>query len=54
MLAVERGLQALADLMKELEAAPLEEKAKEFIVTDAETEELNVPTVEDALKVRPI
>ena len=50
MLAVERGLQALADLMKELEAAPLEEKAKEFIVTDAETEELNVPTVEDALQ----
>ena len=50
MLAVERGLQALADLMKELEAAPLEEKAKEFIVTDAETEELNVPTAEDALQ----
>ena len=30
MLAVERGLQALADLMKELEAVPLEEKAKEL------------------------
>ena len=28
----------------------LEEKAKEFIVTDAETEELNVPTAEDALQ----
>ena len=50
MLAVERGLQALADLMKELETAPLEEKAKEFIVTDSETEELNVPTAEDALQ----
>ncbi|WP_029410448.1 helix-hairpin-helix domain-containing protein [Treponema pedis] len=49
MLAAERGLQPLADLMKELEAVPLEEKAKEFIVTNAENEELNVPTAEEAL-----
>ncbi len=49
MLAVERGLQPLADFMKTLEAAPLEEKAKDFVVTEPETEELAVPTVQDAL-----
>ncbi len=50
MLAAERGLQPLADLMKTLETVPLEEKAKEFVVTDVEAEERKVPTVEDALK----
>ena len=49
MLAVERGLQALADLMKELEEAELVKRAQEFVKTDCEDEMLNVPTVEDAL-----
>ena len=49
MLAVERGLQALADLMKELEEAELVKRAQEFVKTDCEDETLNVPTVEDAL-----
>nr|WP_314994665.1 Tex family protein [uncultured Treponema sp.] len=49
MLAVERGLQALADLMKELEEAELIKRAQEFVKTDCEDETLNVPTVEDAL-----
>lgn len=49
MLAIEKGLQPLADLMKELEASQVEEKAKEFIVTDADPKELNVPTVDDAI-----
>ena len=49
MLAVERGLQGLADLMKELEEAELVKRAQDFIKTDCEDETLNVPTVEDAL-----
>ena len=49
MLAVERGLQALADLMKELEETELVKRAQEFVKTDCEDETLNVPTVEDAL-----
>ncbi len=49
MLAVERGLQALADLMKELEEAELVKRAQEFVKTDCEDETLNVPTAEDAL-----
>ena len=49
MLAVERGLQGLADLMKELEEAELVKRAQEFVKTDCEDETLNVPTVEDAL-----
>ena len=49
MLAVERGLQALADLMKELEEAALVKRAQEFVKTDCEDETLNVPTAEDAL-----
>ena len=49
MLAVERGLQALADLMKELEEAALVKRAQEFVKTDCEDETLNVATVEDAL-----
>ena len=49
MLAVERGLQALADLMKELEEAELVKQAQEFVKTDCEDETLNVPTAEDAL-----
>ena len=49
MLAVERGLQDLADLMKELEEAELVKRAQDFVKTDCEDETLNVPTVEDAL-----
>ena len=49
MLAVERGLQGLADLMKELEEAELVKRAQGFVKTDCEDETLNVPTVEDAL-----
>jgi uncharacterized protein len=52
MIAVEKGLQPLADAMQELEAAPLLEKAAEF-VTPANAEiaaELVVATTEDALQ----
>ena len=49
MLAVERGLQGLADLMKELEEAELVKRAQDFVKTDCEDETLNMPTVEDAL-----
>ena len=49
MLAVERGLQGLADLMKELEEAELVKRAQDFVKTDCEDGTLNVPTVEDAL-----
>ena len=49
MLAVERGLQGLADLMKELEEAELVKRAQDFVKTDCEDAALNVPTVEDAL-----
>lgn len=49
MLAVERGLQPLADLMKELADEELERRAADFIKTDCEDETLIVATVEDAL-----
>ncbi|MCR5046133.1 MAG: RNA-binding transcriptional accessory protein, partial [Treponema sp.] len=49
MVAIEKGLDALADAMLELDDAALEEKAKEFVKTDAEDPALNVPTVKDAL-----
>ncbi|MGP1577124.1 MAG: helix-hairpin-helix domain-containing protein [Treponema sp.] len=49
MLAAERGLQPLADLMKELSDDELRLRAADFIKTDCEDETLNVPTVEDAL-----
>ncbi|MBO7122190.1 MAG: RNA-binding transcriptional accessory protein [Treponema sp.] len=49
MVAIEKGLDALADAMLELDDAALEEKAKEFIKTDAEDPALNVPTAKDAL-----
>ena len=55
MIAAEKGLSALAQAMKELEAAALFAKAKEFVVPEgdpriAETPELAVPTAEDALQ----
>lgn len=49
MLAAERGLEPLADAMLELDDIQIEKKAEEFIKTDAETEELNVPDVKAAL-----
>ncbi len=50
MLAQERGLEPLADAMTELDTPSIEAKAKEFIVTESDTEELKVPTVEAALE----
>ena len=49
MLAVERGLQPLAEIIKTKNKETVEERAKDFIVTEAETEELKVPTAEDAI-----
>ncbi len=49
MLAVERGLQPLAEIIKTENKETVEERAKDFIVTEAETEELKVPTAEDAI-----
>jgi uncharacterized protein len=55
MIAVEKGLEPLADAMEELEEAALREKAAEFIKPAdspdiAEHPELAVETVEDALQ----
>ncbi|MGP1564552.1 MAG: helix-hairpin-helix domain-containing protein [Treponema sp.] len=49
MVAIEKGLDLLADAMLELDDAAIEEKAKEFVKENAESPELSVPTVEDAL-----
>ena len=50
MIAAEKGLEPLADLMLELDDSAFEKKAAEFVKTDAEDEALNVPSVEDAIK----
>ncbi len=50
MVAIEKGLDPLADAMLELDDKAFEAKAVEFIKTDAEDAALNVPTVEDAIK----
>jgi uncharacterized protein len=54
MIAVERGLEPLAEAMRELETAPLLAKAAEFVrPADPENPEsaaLAVPTVDDALQ----
>jgi uncharacterized protein len=52
MVAVEKGLQPLADAMLELETAPLLVKAAEFVTPEGVeiTPELVVATVEDALQ----
>ncbi|MCL2762511.1 MAG: RNA-binding transcriptional accessory protein [Treponema sp.] len=53
MIACEKGLEPLADAMRELEAEPLRAKAAEFVTADpenAENPELVVATVEDALQ----
>ncbi|MBP3708821.1 MAG: RNA-binding transcriptional accessory protein [Treponema sp.] len=49
MMAVEKGLEALAECMLVLNDTALEEKAKEFIKIDEEHPELSVATTEDAL-----
>ena len=49
MVAIEKGLDPLADAMLELDDAAIEEKAKEFVTENADAPELSVPTVEDAL-----
>ncbi|MFA6938135.1 MAG: Tex family protein [Treponema sp.] len=49
MVAIEKGLDPLADAMLELDDKAFEEKAKEFVKTDAEHPELDVATVEDAI-----
>jgi len=52
MIAVEKGLQPLADAMREMEAAPLLAKAAEFVTPSSAdiAPELVVATVEDALQ----
>ena len=52
MAAAEKGLEPLADAMRVLEAAPLLEKAREFVTAGAEgvAPELAVNTVEEALQ----
>src|SRR5574344_2319210 len=49
MIAIEKGLDALADAMLVLDEKSLEEKAKEFVKENTETPELSVKSVEDAL-----
>ncbi len=49
MIAIEKGLDALADAMLVLDEKALEEKAKEFVKENTETPELSVKSVEDAL-----
>lgn len=49
MVAIEKGLDTLADAMLVLDDGAIEEKAKEYIKTDNEDPALNVETVEDAL-----
>jgi uncharacterized protein len=51
MIAVEKGLEPLADAMRQLEAAPLLAKAAEFVTPEnIEHPELVVAAVEDALQ----
>lgn len=49
MVAIEKGLDPLADAMLTLDKGALEEKAKEFVKENTEIPELSVTTVEDAL-----
>jgi uncharacterized protein len=50
MIAVEKGLEPLAEAMRELEAEPLRAKAAEFVRENAEPPELSVVSVDDALQ----
>lgn len=49
MVAIEKGLDPLADAMLQLDDAALEAKAAEFIREDTENPELSVPDAETAL-----
>lgn len=49
MIAIEKGLDPLADAMLELDDAALEAKAAEFVKENTETPELSVASVADAL-----
>ncbi|NMA56971.1 MAG: RNA-binding transcriptional accessory protein [Treponema sp.] len=49
MVAQEKGLEPLADLMLTLDTEAIEKEAEKFVVIEAETDELKVPTVKDAL-----
>ncbi len=49
MVAAEKGLEPLADAMLELSDAELESKASEFVKTNPDAPELDVPTVEAAI-----
>jgi uncharacterized protein len=50
MMALEKGLAALARAMEELDAESLRAKAAEFVAENPENPALSVPTVEDALQ----
>ncbi len=50
MIAIEKGLEPLADAMTELETDALTAKAAEFVKDNAEQPELSVATVQDALQ----
>ncbi|MBQ0040362.1 MAG: RNA-binding transcriptional accessory protein, partial [Treponema sp.] len=49
MVAIEKGLEPLADAMYELDDAALLAKAAEFVKTDNEDASLNVESAEDAI-----
>ena len=49
MVAIEKGLDPLADAMLQLDKAGIEAKAAEFVVENTETPELSVASVADAL-----
>ncbi len=49
MVAIEKGLDPLADAMLQLDKAGIEAKAAEFVVENTENPELSVATVADAL-----
>ncbi|MDI9386131.1 MAG: Tex family protein [Spirochaetota bacterium] len=49
MVAQEKGLEPLADLMLTLDTEAIEKEAEKFVVIEAETDELKVATVKDAL-----
>ncbi|MDR1099910.1 MAG: RNA-binding transcriptional accessory protein, partial [Treponema sp.] len=50
MIAAEKGLEPLAEAMRELEAEPLRAKAAEFVRENADQPELSVASVDDALQ----
>ena len=50
MIAVEKGLEPLAEAMRELEAEPLRIKAADFVRENAEQPELSVASVDEALQ----